>query len=92
MRRALAPVEMAELRLSFDGAEYVLSLIGMAAIEPRRLRSAVGSLVHEEDEIRSAGSSARALHRFLEAGATAGSALPQHQGAPGVAPPAPLQA
>ena len=45
------PVEGAEIALAFGGMDYVLSLIAMAAIDPRRLRDPVGSLADQEDVI-----------------------------------------
>lgn len=54
MLAAFSAVESAELMVRYEGAEFTLSLLDMAAVEPRALKHCVGSLADQEDAIRRA--------------------------------------
>lgn len=54
MLPASSAVESAEIMVRYEGAGFALSLLDMAAVEPRALKERVGSLSDQEDVIRRA--------------------------------------
>lgn len=54
MLPAPSAVENAEVMVRYEGEDFALSLLDMAAVEPRVLKDRVGTLSDQEDVIRRA--------------------------------------